>query len=284
MNYTSNLRLKKPEPSDFVNVNDLNDNFEAIDRTFGTMTGGAMWKEIARFEEPGEFSWTSDFDGKIGVLVVGGGGSGCATYSNKNSIKYASGGNSGEAIAFAMPVIAGNSYSGVVGNGGARAVQTTVNGSSQNKGEESRFENVIANGGAGGSSLNNAISKNGGAVVYSGEFGSDSRIHNGDLSDATAGKPWMCINPFTMEQILGSGGGRASLATNGTYTGFPPKLNPVTGCGGGNVGLGSNGGDATEFGCGGGAAIGTASGITAGAGGNGIVLIYKKIEVNQDAD
>lgn len=48
MQYTSRLNLKKPDLTDYVNVNDLNENFDIIDRTVGELQDGST--EIQNLE------------------------------------------------------------------------------------------------------------------------------------------------------------------------------------------------------------------------------------------
>jgi hypothetical protein len=84
----------------------------------------------------------------------------------------------------------------------------------------------------------------------------------------------MAVNPFTGEPCLGSGGG--TYRTKIFYGG----KNALTGLGGGNGGrAGVPAENATEFGCGGGAVnCNGNSGAYSGKGGDGIVIIYEKLE------
>ena len=242
------------------------------------------WKEIARYDTAGTYTWTCPKTATYGVFVVGGGGGGGRLNATATSSVYcANGGASGFSNTGCFSKVQGNTVSVVVGQGGSGA--TAEAGTS---GGQSNFGNLIASGGGAGSGSSGqkmATGASGNYVQssytagYDSGYGFYSYLSNNSYDTRYfASKPWLCINPFTMEQCLGAGG---SVNTNGgTLYRRSAGKNPITGLGGGgpSTAFNTSGEDATEFGCGGGACWGTSSSVRGGNGADGIVIIYEKLE------
>lgn len=236
------------------------------------------WNQLQTYQTAGTYTWTAPnlFGGKnyrIGVLVIGGGGSGGFN-------KYANGGGSGFTVSFQRGIAPGSTHSIVVGAGGA-SVPYSANGAPGKNGGASSFDGISALGGTGGAHSNSSSFINGspGAQPSTGvgsehvvPFGGQpilTKNTNGAIT-GVIGQPMQCFNPFENTRILGGGGGvRAGQAAEH----IPSGKDPVTGKGGGDAGV--NGGrPADSPGCGGGASGGTSG--SSGAGADGAVIIYVK--------
>lgn len=249
--------------------------------------------KIASYEVAGSYQWTAPdlIDGKpykIGVLIIGGGGSGgCGYRGSGSTTRYTNGGAAGFTAHLALRVNPGDVKSLVVGVGGS-PVTTTVSVSGNNGGS-SAFDEVVVDGGEGGYSNSSAAGGNSGSRGsyrgYRGYYGLESIKDNvGSNSDlgtifARFNTPEQCFNRFECVEILGSGGGVRGLEGEHYTEARPGGKNPLTGKGGGNGGGVTGdadtaiGEDASEPGCGGGAAAGGAS-RRSGAGADGAVYIY----------
>lgn len=273
------------------------DNTSDLISALGVMRGD-MFKKIASYETAGSYQWTAPdlADGKaykIGVLIVGAGASGEAKVNTTSSSGvYLAGGPSGFSTAIIIEVISGSAHNLVVGAGGPSATATSTSRVS-NAGGSSAFDGVVAEGGR--KSTRNTdtdkIALNGASPGRC--IGSSSEyidgLWGGTVLAASSnyyecfGRPEQCINPFTGEIFLGSGGG-AYTSTSGSPDTAKAGLggkNPVTGLGGGDGAAGIDGAtvraeNASLPGCGGGAANVTTSGgkATSGAGADGAVYIY----------
>lgn len=243
-------------------------------------------KKIASYETAGSFTWTAPdlANGKaykIGVLIIGAGGSGgIAAPASGSSARSASGGASGYSLSMSLTVNPNESKALVVGKGG-EAVTSTVNGGygSGKAGGSSSFDGISVNGGEPGSGTvsSTVVGAKGGQGTYGGHDGSygyEPPVSK-DFSDHIS-----CINIFEKKGILGSGGGVHQSGNNGARHPFKGGKNPQTGLGGGD---GKSAETATvtaesgtEPGCGGGAAQGKSGGgaVTSGAGADGAVYIY----------
>lgn len=253
------------------------------------------WKLLWSKTTAGAENWVAPdlFGGKsykIGVLVIGGGGSGGAAigrYSNGTyKIAEMRGGSSGESLCFEMEVTPGASYPVVVGLGG-EAESLTVGGkhtqdSSGSSGGASSFDGKTADGGSAGGSISsgrpNGAQPNSytGDASFGGEIVPAYNSYNG--AQSAAGNPAMCFNPFEHKRILGAGGNAGEYASKG-------GVDPITGLGGSDgvykVNSNAVATAATAPGCGGGAASAYTSrdvemelNATSGKGGDGAVYIY----------
>lgn len=250
-------------------------------------------EKIASYETAGSYQWTAPdlADGKaykIGVMIIGAGGSGCADKTGTGSSQYnhCSGGASGYSRAIAKEVSPGEVITLVVGKGGARVSDSTDRTVGKTGGTSS-FDGVTALGGEGGDPVQDsgstAVSVTLGACPgrsthggkRDGFFGMD-RSDIDTYYDSYLGIPAQCFNPFEQKEILASGGGAYTAKTSSGSAGKGGK-NPLTGKGGGdgayNISGNATATAATEPGCGGGSA--SASGTaTSGAGADGAVYIY----------
>lgn len=276
------------------------------------------WHKIQEWTTAGAYTWTAPdlFNGQgyvVGVLIVGGGGSGGASIysrtSNGTSAK-ASGGASGYSKVLYLKVNPGGRYNLVVGAGGTGAVHTITTASNEsftdgNPGLSSSFNGVTVSGGGGG---------RGGAQLGQGPNGAiggqPSRYptDDDDTVNPFGGIPVYtksgvltdpdfvgCFNPFTFMRFLGAGGSAGVYTDDSgstTVRTTPGGRDPLTNVGGSDGaarhinGLSSNitlyGKTPTSPGCGsGGAALktnGNSGGYTLTArsmdGAHGEVAIY----------
>ena len=252
---------------------------ETLKESGVSLGGGGLAKKIASFETAGSYQWTAPdlADGKaykIGVMIIGAGGSGASASTSTKYTQYGGGGASGYAKSHIETVDPGETKNLVVGKGG-----TSVGGSSAVDGKPggtSSFDGIAVNGGAEGHWCNSnsggygdrSIGARCGNPFGAGSFGFELPYFNNSSSDSTFDDiPWMCFNPFEGVEILGSGGS-ATWATNSTVT-YKNGGKNTDGKGGGNAG---NPGVKGELpGCGGG---GTVNLKKSGAGADGAVYIY----------
>lgn len=274
---------------------------EAFARLNKNLIEKPAFQKIASYEIAGAYQWTAPdlADGKaykIGVLIIGAGASGGACVNPTSSgAYYAPGGPSGFSATFVGSVNPGEVVLVVVGAGGQPATKTDSDtaGVGGNAGGSSSFNGVVATGGQ-TTSRSSTVATN--PVLVNGASpskctSSASANLNGVwggamliLSNSTTivGRPDLCINPFTGERILGSGGSAYS-STSGTDSAAAGNggKDPLTGLGGGNGAAAVDGTaaiaeDASLPGCGGGAAnvAGESTSATSGAGADGAVYIY----------
>lgn len=240
----------------------------------------AGWEIIAEYTAAGAYTWTAPDLNQgqpytIGVWMCGGGGSGgLGTYNWKTS-----GGASGYDANVITQVTPGQTYNLVVGAGGA-AITSTNNIAGNNGGSTSAFNRTAAGGNGGGSSSDSTASAIGGQPAAIGLLEKNS-MYGGLTIEFATGKYAVpgssCYNQFTGERKLGAGGGIYSSSSSAYVTGVGGK--GPRGLGGGDAvfGNGATAGDATEYGCGGGAvARSNVQSATNGAGADGAILIYYK--------
>lgn len=237
------------------------------------------FQKIASYETAGSYEWTAPdlADGKayrIGVMIIGAGGSGASASTSTKYAQYGGGGASGYAKSHIETVDPGETKNLVVGKGG-----TSVGGSSAVNGKPggtSSFDGIAVNGGAEGHWCNSnsggygdrSIGARCGNPFRAGSFGFELPYFNNSSSDSTFDDiPWMCFNPFEGVEILGSGGS-ATWAINSTVT-YKNGGKNTDGKGGGNAGNPGVNGELP--GCGGG---GTVNLKKSGAGADGAVYIY----------
>lgn len=260
---------------------------------------GSAWDKIQSYETAGSYTWTApDLFGdgrkyKIGVLVIGGGGSGGATVSVAAgaATSHALGGASGRSTAFVMEVTPGNTYAVVVGAGGA-SVSASNSQVAGKAGGTSSFNGKTAAGGSGGTGHKGEQTEYT-TVLTGGQLPNLRRHSNyggstiGAVSSVLVGDVTSCINPFEGTRILGAGGSAYSNFWSGgsggnSYNGGKNPLNSSKGGGNGSYAAASStvptGVAGNEAGCGGGAAANTAGSGTktakSGAGAAGAVYIY----------
>lgn len=245
-------------------------------------------------ETAGSYTWVvPDLnDGKdyyIGVFIIGAGGSGCALrwIYNYDYTPNGCGGASGFTQCFVIKVTPGQSYQLVVGKGGASVSVTSAEHANGEKGGESSFNGVIADGGDGGkyyrldtdisgSIAYGSMCTGGGNRAIGQQFGGyplTAEVKGAFTTDFIRMLPLanQCFNPFERKRILAPGG---SADTNKTApAGYAAGKDPVTGLGGGDGAVdGAN--DATAPGCGGGASSSISAAVTSGKGADGAVYLY----------
>lgn len=236
------------------------------------------FQKIASYEVAGSYQWTAPdlADGKaykIGVLAIGGGGSGgIAQTATGSSAQQATGGASGYTRAIVLEVAPGDTKSLVVGAGGKAKTASMVSGGLT--GGTSSFDGVTADGGSGGGGGASSVpSSNGGQGNSGTQYGEYGRISH---ANRDCSNPSCCFNPFEGTDILGAGGSVWQYKNNGNIEVYKGGKNPLTNKGGGDGINGTVGNPATEPGCGGGAVAYATSGAnrTSGAGADGAVYIY----------
>ena len=248
----------------------VNDAFNAV--------YNSTWRKIQEYTVAGAYTWTAPDLNQgqpytIGVWMCGGGGSGgLGTYNWKTS-----GGASGYDANVITQVTPGQTYNLVVGAGGA-AITSTNNIAGNNGGSTSAFNKTAAGGNGGGASSDSTASAIGGQPAAIGLLEKNS-MYGGLTIEFATGKYAVpgssCYNQFTGERKLGAGGGIYSSSSSAYVTGVGGK--GPHGLGGGDAvfGNGATAGDATEYGCGGGAvARSNVQSATNGAGADGAIFIY----------
>ena len=261
-----------------------------VDEVLGIIPS-LYWDEIARFDEAGAFTWTADFDGKIGIFLIGGGGIGASNVYSSTSRDYSlSGGASGYVKHTTITVQTGDQISIIVGAGGKQSGAAGGSTSAMLNGNS-----IVADGGLAGRVDYGTIQTNeyivpGGAPAYmagNGYYGTEEVAYYYSSTATHIHWPtWLNINPFTGEEVCGSGGGARNAGSGNSVNQYAGGKKPLTSLGGGNASAvmtgNAQGEDASLPGCGGGAATTRQSGRTAtpGNGADGIAIIYRKIEVS----
>lgn len=298
----------------FLNKGTLLDDTTASKYPTGTDTVnkalGAVpnitYREIARYDTAGSYTWVPPYAGTFVLLVVGAGGGGAADVGYSSNYNRATGGGSGYPKCFSCHLSEGttdynqttvNIVVGAKGIGGkakysGSTTDATAGGSSSVtiKISSITLGSVTAEGGGAGELLNTQddfqSSFNNGAQVggYPDAYYGPDGLHGGsDVNGYWFGIPWICINPVTGGWMLGGGAGVTTATSSSSSSSIgTPGLNPLTGKGGGTAARAENAsvtaGNATEFGCGGGAAAVDDRNenltATGGNGADGIVIIY----------
>lgn len=203
---------------------------------------GTKWKLIQSYTQAGTYEWTApDLNNgkpyKIGVHIIGGGGSGASSKSAKRTGSTnirASGGGSGYSRNLIIEVTPNQTYLVVVGSGGEPVSITKASSAENgNNGGTSFFNGVIALGGDGGKGLYTATSTVSHVGGANGGQGSDStkvsanfdtapamgeiRVSKdpdvGTASSIGSTSPMCALNPFDGLRRL-SAGGTVSLRVN----------------------------------------------------------------------
>jgi hypothetical protein len=261
------------------------------------------------FSKPGSTTWTAPANvSSVEVLVVAGGG-------GASGADYATGGGGGGAGGVlynsAYTVTPGNSYSVVVGTGGASVTGTTAG----NSGGNSTFDTITATGGGrgagysgnaagtGGSGGGGTWTQNAGAAGTAGQGfaggaatdgnrtggggGGAGGVGNaGSNTQAGQGGPGVLysITGYPTYYGGGGGGGSADWTDPPTLSGRKPGAGGVGGGGGGAQAIGSGGNSAAGYngapGTGGGAggssfnvSSANAAAIYSASGGSGVVIL-----------
>lgn len=266
------------------------------------------WELLESWTAAGTYTWTAPdlFGGKpykIGLLVVGAGGSGSAIslWKSNTVITVARGGGAGHSVSQIIEVTPGSKHNVVVGKGGEPCVSPgTATGTSENgkSGGSSAAFGLTATGGGGGLVTRTGASESAvlsstaipvitnltgvnSAQLFGGKLAFDYKQYAGSNLSTFVGASDIlsCLNPFECKRILGAGG--YAMLDSATSGGTGPN-----GLGGGagtySRSNGARGKAATDNGCGGGGIVcGTDSLVSAptcysGAGGDGAVKIYVK--------
>lgn len=294
----------------FLNKGTLLDDTTASKYPTGTDTVnkalGAVpnitYREIARYDTAGSYTWVPPYAGTFVFLLIGAGGSGSAAVGYSSNRNRAVGGSSGYAKCVKASLPTNTDVTVLVGQGGAAVTANGADGSGvsykngNNGGSTSikLFYPTVAvvgvEGGGGGeaidtgdifpSSLNTGAQIGGIPNAY---YGPDGLQGASDIDGYWFGIPWTCVNPVTGEAILGGGAGVSTATSSGsTSSAGKAGKNSATGLGGGDAARTDRGTvtaqSATEFGCGGGAAAvdkrDESYTATSGAGADGAVIIY----------
>ena len=252
-----------------------------------TFFNNRQWTLLAILTSSGTFTVPAGYT-KIGVYMIGGGGSGGAGGRDAvHSIGCASGGASGYAKNAIFNVTPGQVISYTIGAGGS-PVHCVSNG---NVGGTTTFNGVSAAGGQGGkqavNSLPEGVNGGQGSDAVNPKAASFSRILYGGAptnagmlssSFAVGGGSQSAVeimNQFDPTMIYLSAGGFAGYYGNESLYGqtiIGPNASVYGGAGGKNVA----GGDGVGYGSGGGALYydSTTSTVTSGRGASGVIFVY----------
>jgi hypothetical protein len=217
---------------------------------------GTVARGEVQYTTPGTYSWTAPAN-CYSVCVVAVGGGGGSTSSN------GSGGNGGAGGGLGwknnIPVVPGNSYTVVVGSGGAVLNSTTTGLSAPNGGNSYFIDtSTVAGFGGTGGVTRSTSTRAGGSYVGDGGGNGGNALNSNSTTDATGG---------------GGAGGYSGNGGNGA----PINTSGSSGSGGGGGGGGA-GGSADAAGAGGGVGLqgegssgsgGSYNGANGGPGGGG---------------
>nr|DAG87280.1 MAG TPA: hypothetical protein [Herelleviridae sp.] len=149
------------------------------DAVFNKLLEAMPWALIQEYKTAGAYTWTAPdlYNGasyKIGVYMVGGGGSGAAGVESSNHIAPVSGGGSGFAKNLIFDISPGQKISCVVGSGGA-SKSGAGNG---NNGGSTSFNGVTVSGGDGGHiGSDSASGANGGQGSDAGTLFTETNVY-----------------------------------------------------------------------------------------------------------
>jgi hypothetical protein len=263
----------------------------------------APWKLLQSYLTAGTFTFTApDYYGnglpyQIGVFIIGAGGSGGVAgqyYFNSGPYGTASGGAAGYTKVLLMNVTPGNTYTVVVGAGGAATVATVSGTQGVNysgyAGASSSFNGNTALGGGAGTGVASTAGYGPAALgAIGGQCSSTTGGAGAAFPPVTApsgginlilGVNVIGINPFNLKRYLGAGAA-AFAATGNLVTETVATLDDglVSGAAAASSTGNVTASAATSPGSGGGAAAFgsstmSSSVITSGKGADGAVLIY----------
>lgn len=230
------------------------------------------WKLLHAYTVRGSYVWVAPdlfcgTDYFIGVLVIGGGGSGASRKTNGSSsyLPKLTGGASGYSQSIIRRVAPGESINVIIGAGGASVTDSFYG----NDGMASSFGAITANGGEQG--------KGSYTDYYISKGASNGIVGKGTFGGVESDDPLSCFNPFTAERILGSGGGAEQRQGTGSLAlvVYEGGKSQITGLGGGDGSDRNAGENASAPGCGGGtAATNSVKPYPSGAGADGAVYLY----------
>lgn len=266
----------------------------APNAAFVKLAAALPWTLVQEYRTAGAYTWTAPnlFGGRsyrVGVYMVGGGGSGAVCFTSGSAYEGVSGGASGYGKNIELTVTPGQKIAAVVGAGGAAASITGTSGKALgNTGGTTSFHGETALGGAGGQSLRGADGGQGSdAVSYKSETrdlyaGAQTITSGAGNATPTRGglsqSPRVSQNRFDPSMVSLSAGGWAGYNYWEVIKAMPDG---TKGGSGGQNGVSSAVTEsATGNGNGGGAETGgrvsAAVTITSGAGSPGMILIYAK--------
>ncbi len=266
-----------------------NSNVNSALSQIGKAVKNDIWTFIQSFLTAGAYTFNVDFDGELGVYMIGGGGSGCSWYTTANGGFYATGGASGYGKNMILNVSKGDSITIVVGTGGARVVDrqdgnaggtTSVNGVTVNGGDGGRYSATSTNYPKGGQGTTLLFNLSEGVALYGSRLMIVSQKIAVDLG--TEQLPTESQNQFDRTMVSLCAGGNASAGGNPNSTAIATLILPMPdGTKGGNgyttekSGI-IDGADATGNGNGGGGVVSAAYGCYSGKGSDGAVYLYKR--------
>lgn len=242
------------------------------DDVFSIIHKNLPFKLLSSFKVAGSYTFTvPEGITKLGVYLVGGGGSGGAVTSTDTKHRtIAGGGASGFAKSIILPVAPGETYNLVVGTGGEAVTNTSGSRhNGKNGGTTSFGEHTVAGGGGGGSLRSVTINSNSIYVSVGGQNGTSS-IDVDHTMVLYGGNPEyprrQYQNAFDPTMITLAAGANAcdgivgitERMPDGTGGGTRGALNAT---GNGNGGAGN-------------ANYNTLNVVTSGAGSPGMVLVY----------
>ena len=252
-----------------------------------------QWSLIQSFLTAGAYTFNVDFDGELGVYMIGGGGSGCSWYTTSGSAFSAGGGASGYGKNIILNVSKGDTINIVIGAGGERVVDrregidggtTSVDGVTVKGGQGGRSfpeARKIAHGGQGPTFQTNPS----GIALYGSRMMLSAAVPPVMVGDpGTDQLPTESQNQFDRTMVSLCAGGNAYYSS-----GNPSETNVSTlilsmpdGTKGGNgyttekSGI-IEGSDATGNGNGGGGIVTSNMGGYSGKGSDGAVYLYRRV-------
>ena len=259
-----------------------------------------VWDLLTEYKTAGTFSWTApDLYGdgrpyKVGVYGIGGGASG--SIGTASQVPY--GGASGFSFSIVLSVTPGQTYTGVIGAGGARvSAGTSVTINEGNNGGATSFAGKTAAGGfgtppsirmgcAGGQGsdrgMSNAQNITDISQILTAPMGGRSALllyNSSNYVISGMSTPNMTTNPFDLQIYLAAGGSVLSSVATSIQSGAV-LFNGLKS--GDAVTTTSTIANATSPGCGGGACIYPGSGTHySGSGAPGAIYIYLPKKVVQ---
>ena len=265
-----------------------NSNVNSALSQIGGAVKNDIWTFIQSFLTAGAHTFNVDFDGELGVYMIGGGGSGCSWYTTANTGFFASGGASGYGKNVILNVHKGDIINIVIGAGGERVADrklgqaggtTSVNGITVNGGDGGRNSITQTSFPKGGQGLANNVHPEG-IALYGSRLTVVSRTIQVDWG--TDQLPTESQNQFDRNMVSLCAGGNASAGGNPSSTAVSTLILPMPdGTKGGNgyttekSGI-IEGSDATGNGNGGGGVISANYGCYSGKGSDGAVYLYRR--------
>lgn len=265
----------------------------APNAAFVKLAAALPWTLVQEYRTAGAYTWTAPnlFGGRsyrVGVYMVGGGGSGAVCFTSGSAYEGVSGGASGYGKNIELTVTPGQKIAAVVGAGGAAVSLTGTSGKALgNTGGTTSFHGETALGGEGGQRLRGADGGQGSDAVPNRRnetrdlYAGVPTITNMSSNESRGGlsqSPRVSQNRFDPSMVSLSAGGSAGYNYWEVIKAMPDG---TKGGSGGKNGVSSAVTEsATGNGNGGGAETGdrvsAAVTLTSGAGSPGMILIYAK--------